>query len=50
MPEATSVLFGIEDEFDVVERRPDRSWAGKIIIEMRSREAPARRVGCYRPG
>jgi transposase len=39
MPEATSVLFGIEDEFDVVS--VDRIGPGQvqIIIEMRSREA-----------
>ena len=37
MSEATSVLFGIEDEFDVVS--VDRIDPGqvKIIIEMRSR-------------
>jgi transposase len=39
MPEATAVLFGIEDEFDVVS--VDRIGPGQvqIIIEMRSREA-----------
>src|SRR5215203_4511030 len=38
MPKATSVLFGIEDEFDVVS--VDRADSGqvKIIIEMLSRE------------
>src|SRR3712207_1552055 len=38
MPKATSVLFGIEDEFDVVS--VDRVDPGqvKIIIEMLSRE------------
>ena len=39
MPEATAVLFGIEDEFDVIS--VDRIGPGQvqIIIEMRSREA-----------
>ena len=39
MPEATAVLFGIEDEFDVTS--VDRTGPGQvqIIIEMRSREA-----------
>ena len=39
MPEATAVLFGIEDEFDVIS--VDRTGPGQvqIIVEMRSREA-----------
>ena len=39
MPEATAVLFGIEDEFDVTS--VDRTGSGQveIVIEMRSREA-----------
>ena len=39
MPEATAVLFGIEDEFDVTS--VDRTGPGQvqILIEMRSREA-----------
>ena len=45
MPEATSVLFGIEDEFDVVD--VDRIDPGqvKIIIEMRAVEAPCPACG-----
>ena len=45
MPEATAVLFGIEDEFDVAS--VDRTGPGQvqIIIEMRSREAPCPACG-----
>jgi transposase len=45
MQEATAVLFGIEDEFDVVS--VDRTGPGRlhIIIEMRSREAPCPACG-----
>ena len=45
MPEATTVLFGIEDEFDVAS--VDRTGPGQvqIIIEMRSREAPCPACG-----
>jgi transposase len=45
MQEATAVLFGIEDEFDVVS--VDRTGPGRlhIIIEMRSWEAPCPACG-----
>src|SRR5215207_2793722 len=47
MPKATSVLFGIEDEFDVVS--VDRADSGqvKIIIEMLSREGPCPGCGVF---
>jgi transposase len=45
MSEATPVLLGIEDEFDV----EGSAWIGagqiKIIIEMRSTEAPCPACG-----
>ena len=45
MSKATSVLFGIEDEFDVVSvERLDPDQV-KIIIEMRSAEAPCPACG-----
>jgi transposase len=47
MPKATSVLFGIEDEFDVVS--VDRADSGqvKIVIEMLSREGPCPGCGVF---
>ena len=45
MSKATSVLFGIEDEFDVVS--VDRTGPGqvKMLIQMRDREAPCPACG-----
>jgi len=45
MPEATSVLLGIEDEFDVEDVARVGPGQVKIIIEMRSVEAPCPACG-----
>ncbi len=47
MPKATSVLFGIEDEFDVVS--VDRVGPGRveILIEMVAREGPCPACGVF---
>ncbi len=45
MPEATSVLFGIEDEFDVVGVARIGPGQVKVIIEMQSVEAPCPACG-----
>jgi transposase len=45
MPEATSVLFGIEDEFDVIDVARTGPGQVKIIIEMQSVEAPCPACG-----
>src|SRR5215212_5462257 len=47
MPKATSVLFGIEDEFDVVSVYRADSGQVKIIIEMLSREGPCPGCGVF---
>jgi transposase len=47
MPKATSVLFGIEDEFDVVNVERLDPGQVKIIIEMRSAEAPCPACGVF---
>ena len=45
MPEATSVLLGIEDEFDVEDVTRIGPGQVKIIIEMRAVEAPCPACG-----
>jgi len=45
MPEATSVLLGIENEFDVLSVARIGPGQVKIIIEMRSAEAPCPACG-----
>ena len=45
MVEATAVLFGIEDEFDVVSVERTGPGQLRIIIEMRSRDAPCPACG-----
>jgi transposase len=50
LSKATSVLFGIEDEFDVVSvERLDPDQV-QIIIEMRLAEAPCPACGVSRRG
>ncbi len=45
MPEATSVLLGIEDEFDVEDVARTGPGPVKIIIEMQSVEGPCPACG-----
>ena len=47
MSKATSVLFGIEDEFDVVSVERLHPGQVQIIIEMRLAEAPCPACGVF---
>ena len=47
MSKATSVLFGIEDEFDVVSVERLDPGQVQIIIEMRLAEAPCPACGVF---
>jgi hypothetical protein len=48
MSDATSVLFGLEHEFSVLEVRRVDATAVKVIIEQAAREPRVRRAGCSR--
>jgi hypothetical protein len=47
MSDATSVLFGLEQEFSVVEVRRVDAAAGKLIIEHAAREGPCPQRGVF---
>ena len=47
MSDATSVLFGLEHEFSVLERRRVDTTAVKVIIEQAAREGPCPECGVF---
>jgi hypothetical protein len=47
MSDATSVLFGLEQEFSVVEVRRVDAAAVKVIIEQAARDGPCPECGVF---
>ena len=46
MSDATSVLFGLEHEFSVLEVQRVDTATVKVIIEQAAREGPVQSAGC----